>query len=117
MENTSRLKLVPVDNGKGAVAPSETTINNGTYAPLSRPIFIYVSMNSVKRPEVAAFVNYYLAHAKQLVSEVGYVPISDRAYQMTQARFDKRVTGSVFAGERATEGSVEEILATGITGM
>lgn len=112
-ENTSRLKLVPVDGGNGPITPSETTINNGTYAPLSRPIFIYVSATAVKRPEVAAFVNYYLAHAKQLVTEVGYVPISDRAYQLAQARFDGRVTGSVFAGHKATEGTLEEILASG----
>jgi len=117
IENQSLLRLVPVDNGSGPVAPSETTINNGSYAPLSRPIFIYVSTTAVQRPEVSTFVNYYLAHAKQLVGEVGYVPISDRAYQLTQARFDKRVTGSVFAGERATEGSVEEILASGEQSM
>lgn len=115
VENTSRLKLVPIDGGNGPVAPSETTINNGTYAPLSRPIFIYVSTTSAKRPEVSAFVNYYLAYAKQLASEVGYVPISDRGYQLVQARFDGRVTGSVFAGEKATEGTLEEILATGET--
>ena len=110
-ENTSRLKLVPIDGGGGPVLPSTTTINDGSYKPLSRPIFIYVSTASAKRPEIGAFVDFYLKNATKLVSEVGYVPLSARAYQLAQARFDGRITGSVFAGQKTTGKTLEDILA------
>ena len=110
-ENTSRLKLVPIDGGDGPVLPSTTTINDGSYKPLSRPIFIYVSAAAAKRPEVEAFVDFYLRNATQLVGEVGYVPLSARAYQLAQARFEGRVTGSVFAGQNTTGMTIEDILA------
>jgi phosphate transport system substrate-binding protein len=111
VENTSRLKLVPIDGGKGPVLPSATTINNGTYTPLSRPLFIYVGTSAASRPEVKAFVDYYLAHAPSLVTEVGYVPLSARAYELAQTRYNSRVTGSVFAGKKTTGMTLEEILA------
>ncbi len=117
IENTSRLKLVPVDGGNGPVAPSVTTINDGSYAPLSRPIFIYVSTAASKRPEVKAFVNFYLDNATQLVSEVGYVPLSTQAYQLAHARFDGQITGSVFAGKKTAGMKLEDILASGTPSM
>lgn len=110
VENTERLKLVPIDGGNGPVAPSETTINDGTYSPLSRPIFIYVSTESAKRPEVESFVHFYLKNAAKLVGEVGYVPLSARVYELARARFDQRTTGSVFAGQGAGV-DMEELLA------
>ncbi len=111
MENRERLRAVPVDPGTGPVAPSEETINNGTYAPLSRPIFIYVSTVAAERPEVQAFVRFYLENAPTLVSEVGYVPLPDQVYEMALERFENRVTGSVFGG--GTMGrTIEEIMGT-----
>lgn len=115
-ENRNRLKLVPVDdekddNGKGPIAPSLTTVMDGTYQPLSRPIFIYVSTKSLDRPEVAEFVRFYLAHAAELVKEVGYIPLSGEAYRLAQARVDQRLTGSVFGGEGSQVGvTVEQLL-------
>jgi phosphate transport system substrate-binding protein len=97
VENTERLKLVPVDPGDGPVAPSDVTINDGTYRPLSRPIFIYIATAAAERPEVQAFVRFYLENAAQLVSEVGYVPLPDRVYELALERFENGVTGSVFA--------------------
>jgi phosphate transport system substrate-binding protein len=85
-QNTDKLKLVGVDNGKGCVLPSEQTINDGTYSPLSRPIFIYVSSKAVQRPEVKAFVEFYIAHAAELAAEVGYVPLPDAMYQAGLAK-------------------------------
>ena len=75
-ENRERLKLVPVDNGKaGPVAPSFETIRSGTYSPLSRPLFIYVSEKSRARPEVQQFVDFYVATVGSLAEEVGYVEL------------------------------------------
>jgi phosphate transport system substrate-binding protein len=97
VENKARLKLVPIDPGDGPVAPSDVTIHDGTYRPLSRPIFIYVSTAAAERPEVQAFVRFYLENATHLVAEVGYVPLSDRIYELALERFENGVTGSVFA--------------------
>jgi phosphate transport system substrate-binding protein len=80
-ENAQRLKLVAVDGGSGCVIPSEETIKNGSYKPLSRPLFIYVTNKAMQRPEVKAFVEYYLNHATELVPQVGYVPLESAQYQ------------------------------------
>ena len=79
-ENADKLKLVAVDAGDGCVTPTAATIEDGTYQPLSRPMFIYVSKQSLERPEVAAFVQFYLENARELVQEVGYVPLPEQAY-------------------------------------
>jgi phosphate transport system substrate-binding protein len=109
VENTSRLKIVPIDPGDGAVTPSATTINNGTYTPLSRPIFIYVSTAAAERPEVKEFVKYYINHAPQLVKEVGYVPLPAAVYAEGMQRFDRGITGSVLSGVKTTGISLEEV--------
>jgi phosphate transport system substrate-binding protein len=85
--NKDRLKLVPVDNGSGPVAPSPDTINNGTYAPLSRPIFIYVSKAGAAKPEVRSFVEFYLEIAPAMVTEVGYIPLPPASYQESKTAF------------------------------
>ncbi|MFT6747673.1 MAG: phosphate transport system substrate-binding protein [Glaciecola sp.] len=74
-ENADKLKLVGVDNGSGVIKPSLETVGNGTYAPLSRPIFIYVSNKGAAKPEVKKFVNFYLDIAAELATEVGYIPL------------------------------------------
>lgn len=81
VENKDRLKLVAIDNGRGAILPSEQTINDGTYSPLSRPLFIYVKKESMKRPEVKEFVKYYLTEGRDLVAQVGYVKMPDSVYE------------------------------------
>jgi phosphate transport system substrate-binding protein len=86
-ENQDRLKLVPIDNGNGSgpIAPNATTINDGTYAPLSRPVFIYLSKTGAAKPQVRAFVEFYLEIAPQIVDEVGYIPLPDAEYQKSVA--------------------------------
>ena len=79
-------------------APSETAVQDGTYQPLSRPIFIYVSTKANARPEVQKFVDFYLKNADKLVREVGYVPLSDAEYAKVRERFAARKTGSMFEG-------------------
>lgn len=108
-ENQDKLKLVSVDAGKGAIAPSPETIMNGTYAPLSRPLFMYVSKKALDRPEVKAFVQYYLDNAKQMVSDAKYIPLPDETYKLVQDRFKNMTLGSVFS--TAPAGSkVEDLL-------
>jgi phosphate transport system substrate-binding protein len=116
-ENQDKLKLVPVDDGKadngaGALLPSAESIRTGTYQPLSRPVFIYVSTKAAERPEVRKFVEFYLAEADTLVREVSYVGLGPAAYQLVGERFGKRVTGSLFAGAENTVGvTIEQLLA------
>jgi len=110
-ENRQRLKLVAIDGGQGPVTPSSEAILHGTYQPLSRPVFVYVSAAAATRPEVKAFVRFYLQQAKTLVPEVGYVPLPDRLYQLALERFENRRTGSVFAGQGTHVGvSLEQLL-------
>ena len=81
-QNTDKLKLVEVDNGNGCVAPSLAAIADGSYAPLSRPLFIYVNKDrSQQRAELRAFVEFYMENAAQLTAEIGYVPLSPEDYQ------------------------------------
>jgi len=80
VENTDKLKLVAIDGGSGPVLPSVETINDGTYAPLSRPLFIYVSVAALERPEVMEFVKFYMTEGPKLVEEVGYVLLPENAY-------------------------------------
>ena len=84
-ENEGVLKAVAVDGGSGCVEPEPSTIEDGTYSPLSRPLFIYVNAESLARPEVAAFVEYYMDNGYELTAEVGYVPTSRSDYAANKA--------------------------------
>jgi phosphate transport system substrate-binding protein len=116
-ENLDKLKLIPVDdgqgdNGAGAILPNPETIRTGTYQPLSRPVFIYVSKKAAERPEIQKFVEFYLTQADALVREVNYVGLGQAAYQLVGERFTGRVTGSLFAGAENTVGvTIEQLLA------
>ena len=110
-ENADRLKLVAIDGGSGCVLPTEETINNGTYAPLSRPLFIYVAADALNQPHVKAFVDYYLDAAnRSFISETGYIPFPDAIYALVQAKFHNGVTGAAFGGDDRLHGTVEEVL-------
>jgi phosphate transport system substrate-binding protein len=101
VENKQRLKLIPVDSGAGPIAPSEQTINDGTYKPLSRPLFIYVRPDALqKNPAVAAFVEFYLQHAPALAREVGYVALPDEIQKLTMQRLKSKQTGTMFTEKR-----------------
>ncbi len=110
--NQSRLKAVPIVNkaGKG-VGPSFENVVNGSYEPLSRPIFIYVSEKAAQRPEVREFVNYYLRDSKPLIEEVKYVPLPDRAYELAAQHFKQGKLGTGFGGVPEVGLKVEELLA------
>jgi len=115
-ENKGRLKLVPVDdgkddNGKGPILPSVETVKNGTYRPLSRPLFVYVSQKSLSRPEVRSFVDFYLSKGAELAREVGYVPLSDNELKLVAQRFTAGTTGSMYTKPGASGAPLEQLLA------
>lgn len=94
-ENKDKLKLLGIDAGDGnCVKPSEETVNNHTYKPLSRPLYIYVRKDSLNRPEVKEFVEFYLNNAAKLVPEVGYVAVPMDIAVNNQKVFDEAVGGS-----------------------
>ncbi len=80
VENQDKLKVVPIDNGNGAITPSEETINKGTYAPLSRPLFTYVNKESLKRPEVVNYLTFLNENVADLALEVGYINLPQAEY-------------------------------------
>lgn len=116
-ENKDSLKIVPIDdgdktNGDGAIAPSHATIEDATYQPLSRPIFIYVEKSAAERDEVKKLVDYYLGEGVKLVEEVGYVKLPAKAYELAKQRFAERKGGSLFAGAGSRVGvTVTDLLA------
>lgn len=88
VENKDKLKIVPIDAGTGAVAPEEKTINDGTYKPLSRPIFIYVKKAALQRPEVKEFVKFYLTEGPKLVPQVGYIALPENMYKESLSKIE-----------------------------
>ena len=106
-ENQDKLKVVAIDGGDGPIKPSETTINDGTYKPLSRPIFIYVSNKAAKRPVIKEFVSFYLKNATVLSKEVGYVPLPDTKYQQLLDQFEKWST--MLVGKKSLELNVTKV--------
>ncbi len=111
-ENADRLKAVEIDGGSGCIAPTDESINNGSYAPLSRPLFIYVRKDAAQTPHIAEFIRYHLGTEGQaLAAEVGYIPYPQNVYDLALAKFENGVTGTVFGGENPMHGAVEDILA------
>ncbi|OFZ97031.1 MAG: protein sphX [Betaproteobacteria bacterium RBG_19FT_COMBO_58_11] len=112
LENQKKLRSVPVaeKEGKAPVAVSIESVKNGSYQPLSRPIFIYVSDKAYDRPEVKEFIQYYLKQAPKLVAEVKYVPLPDSAYKLASDNFAKRKLGTGFGGEAEVGVLIEELL-------
>ena len=114
-QNQSKLKLVPVDDGKGdngtgAIAPSAETVRNGTYQPLSRPLFIYVARKAADRPEVQRFVEAFFT-SSDLVREVGYVELTPQIYDLARTHFADRRVGTAFGEGGSQVGlTLEELL-------
>jgi phosphate transport system substrate-binding protein len=110
-QNKDKLGLVAVDGGKGAVAPSPETIADGTYQPLSRPLFIYVSKKSLEdKPAVGAVINFLLMNATELVPSVGYVALPADDYMAVKDRLEKKTPGTVFHGAE-TGIRIKDVLA------
>jgi phosphate transport system substrate-binding protein len=110
VENKDKLQAVAVDGGKGPVLPSEKSVEDGTYAPLSRPIFIYVNAKSLRKPEVREYVEFYLKNSPTLVKEVKYVPLPPNAYQTALEHVQKAKLGTVFGGVAEVGLKIDELL-------
>jgi phosphate transport system substrate-binding protein len=116
-ENQQRLKLVAVDNknasdGAGPIAASLESIRTGTYQPLARPLFIYVSDKALSRPEVQRFVDFYIANAAALAEEVGYVQLGGEGYRLVAEHFKARRPGTLFGEGGSQVGmTIEQLLA------
>jgi len=80
VENEEQLNGVAIDAGSGCVAPTRSTIEDGSYAPLSRPLYIYVRHASARRPEVGAFLEYAFEFGPELIPATGYVPLTPEQY-------------------------------------
>jgi phosphate transport system substrate-binding protein len=108
-----RLKSLPViwdEKGKPAVAPSMATVLDGTYNPLSRPLFIYVNLKSLDKPEVLKFMEFTFDNIEKLAKEVNYVPLPASAYEVLRKRLKDRQKGTAFAGHADMATPVSEIL-------
>lgn len=114
--NKESLKLVPIDDknpatGEGPIGASYDNVLKGTYQPLSRPLFIYVSVQSAEKDEVKQFIEYYIDNSEELVKEVGYVALPKKAYDLVLKRFQNRTTGSLFGGKGSQVGvKIEDLL-------
>ena len=112
-ENQSRLKAVPIVEkpGKPAVLPSEAAVIDGTYQPLSRPIFIYVNAKSLAKPEVREFAEYYMKNAAKIAKEVKYVPLPASAYTVGLDHIAKGKKGTVMGGRNEVGIRIGDLLA------
>jgi phosphate transport system substrate-binding protein len=98
--NANKLRALAVEGPKGTVMPSWNTVQNETYQPLSRPMFIYVNARQLgNNPALRNFIQYYLNNAAELVGREGSVPLSASQYRLVQNKLFRHVLGSAFAGE------------------
>jgi phosphate transport system substrate-binding protein len=111
VENRDKVRAVAIDGGKGPVTPSDETIIAGTYVPFSRPLLIYVNRRSAERPDVRAFIDFYLEQAAELVPDVDYTVLPAPVMDRVRANWRDRRTGTQFltpAGEKV-KGTLVEV--------
>ncbi len=112
-ENKDKLRAVPIAEkaGKPGVLPSAETVKDGTYQPLSRPIFIYVNATAAAfKPEVKSFINFYLENAPELVKEVKYVPLTAEDYAAVKTHFKALKPGTGFGGKNEVGIKVQDLI-------
>jgi phosphate transport system substrate-binding protein len=110
-ENTDKIRAVAIDDGRGGgVLPSEETIEDGTYQPLSRPVFIYVNMKAAEKPEVKEFVEFYMKNASVLVKRAQNIPLPPRAYTANLEFFRTKRLGTVFDGFLPVGLTIDDLL-------
>jgi hypothetical protein len=104
--------IVPIVEKAGApaVTPSFDTVKDGSYQPYARPIFIYVNVASLNKPEVKSFVDFYLTKAPALIPQVKYVPLPEKAYALAKANVANKKIGTGFGGVAEVGVSVEDLL-------
>lgn len=110
IENEKKLKAAAIWNGKEFVAPSAKVVEDGSYQPLARPIFIYVNAKSLEKPEVKEFVHFYMKHGAALTKEVKYVPLPAKIYEINAEHVNKMKLGTVFGGVPEVGVKIEELV-------
>jgi phosphate transport system substrate-binding protein len=110
-ENRSRLRALSIDNGNGPVEASVANVANGTYAPLSRPLFIYINVGALRRPQVMQFAQYFVNNAASLSERVGYIALPANAYPTYLQRVQRRQAGTAFGGRAAIGATIDEVIA------
>jgi len=110
-QNRARVRALAIDNGAGPIMPSAETVANGTYQPLSRPVFIYFNAATLQRPQTAQFAEYMVVNAARFAERAGYVPLPPNAYATYATRVAERQTGTAFGGENDVGASIEELLS------
>lgn len=107
----NRLKALAVNSGKNAVLPARDTVANAQYQPFSRPLFIYVNAKAAQeKPELQAFVEYYLTHVGRVSNTVGYVPLPAEAYRLATVQFTRGEIGTAFKGVPEPGVTIQEVL-------
>lgn len=111
-QNRSKLKALAIQPtfDQPAVSPSMESVIDGSYMPLARPMFIYVSDKAWARTEVKTFIKYFLTHAEQLATEVDYVPLPRDAYIAIESHLSEGKMGTLFKGEPATAVTIDDLL-------
>ncbi|SFO17895.1 phosphate transport system substrate-binding protein [Nitrosospira briensis] len=109
-ENQKKIKALAVDGGKGSIIPSIKTVEDGSYQPLSRPIFIYVNVKAAEKPGVKEFVEFYMKKGPALVREVKYFPLPAQAYTTNLEHLNKKRVGTVFNGQPEVGLKIDELL-------
>ena len=111
VENQEKVRAVAIDDGRGeGIVPSVETVEDGTYRPLSRPIFIYVNMKKAEKPEVKEFVTFYIKNASTLVRGAQYFPLPPRAYRADTEFFKTKRLGTVFDGFLPVGITIDDLL-------
>ncbi len=111
-ENTSKIKALAIveKDGKPAVLPAEATVLDGTYQPLARPIFIYVKVKSLEKPEVKKFIDFYMANAAKIATEVKYVKLPEAIYKSNIEHMAKGKKGTMFGGKNEVGVRIDELV-------
>ena len=110
IENKNKITAVAVDSGNGGVIPSVETVENGSYQPLSRPVFVYINARSTSKPEIQDFVKFFMENAAALVTEVKYFPLSPAVYTQNLENMKNNKLGTVFSGESEVGVNIEEVM-------
>ncbi|MDG2990782.1 PstS family phosphate ABC transporter substrate-binding protein [Candidatus Synechococcus calcipolaris G9] len=109
--NTSKLRAIPINNGQGAIAPGLETVQSSEYQPLSRPLFLYVNAQKAQeKPLLRQFLEFYLETAPEIVTQVGYVPLTEEGYQLANLQFIRGEVGTAFKGVPEPDVTIEELL-------
>jgi phosphate transport system substrate-binding protein len=110
ISHKERMRAVPIETPSGAVSPSADTVTNGTYQPLSRPLFIYVSEAAAQRPEVRKFIEFYLTEGAKMSADVGFVPLPEEASQIALRHFRENRVGTVFGGKPEVGVKIDDLV-------